>query len=67
MREPDKLQSCPSPTIHMPLPSLVPKGPGRGDQPATFLAQLITGTSQLLTLPLISQLLIVDLLLFFFA
>lgn len=38
---------------------------GRGDQPATFLAQLIIETSPLLTLPLISNLWIVGLLEFF--
>lgn len=32
------------------------KSAGRGDQPATFLAQLITETSPLLTLPLTSNL-----------
>lgn len=56
MREPDGLQSCPSPTIHTSLPTLGPRGPGRGDQPVTFLAQLITGTRPLLTLSLISNL-----------
>lgn len=55
MREPDRLQYCPSPTIHMPLPSLGPKGLGRSDQPATLLAQLITETNPLLTLSLISN------------
>lgn len=56
----------PQPNHPHACPSLGPEGPGRGNQPATFLAQLITETSPLLTLPLISNLSIAELLDFLF-